>query len=189
MRFGFPLRLPRSAEAQAFFPAAATSAGIRPIRHLTLPPVGMVFLQQAGLQKDFAESVYGFSYALIDPRFCASQHGGDFTAREIVHSNQRNHFRMLIAQACQTQFDVAHEDRLFLETGNGMMRHLRPEELPAQERRQPSHLAGELEEVPHDGERLPSEAQHFRPGIEFKQLLLVLLLPLKRGGQRFVDDP
>src|SRR5208282_3370925 len=154
------------------------------IGHLTLPPVGTVFPQHAGSQKDFAERVYRFSYAPIHPRFGASQHGRDFTSREIVQSNQGNHLPVLIAQTRQAQFDVAHEDRLFLETGNGMMRHLGPEKFPAQKRRKPSHLAGELEEVPHDGERLAPEAQRLRPGIEFERLLLPT--PLR---PRFVDGP
>src|SRR5271165_1424887 len=123
----------------------------------------------------------------MDPGSGASQHLGDFIAREIIQSDERDHFRVLIAQARQAQLDVANEDYLFFEAGNGMMRNLRTEELPSQQGRQPSHLARELEEVPHDGQRLPTKTQHFRPGIDLKQVFLAPIFFTKHWQPRLAD--
>src|SRR5271157_5069972 len=55
--------------------------------------------------------------------------------------------------------------RLFLKAGNGMMRHFGPEELPPQDGWQSADLAGDLVEVPHDGQRLPAEKQRIGPRV------------------------
>ena len=143
-----------------------------PIGHLTLPPVGPVLSQHTSLEKDFAEGVQGLCHLLMDPSPGATQHPGDLIAREIVESDEGDHFRVVIAQTRQAELDVANEDGLFLEAGNGMMRYFGTKELSSQQGWQPSHLGRDFEKVPHNSQGLAAKAQHFRPGIDLKQLFL-----------------
>jgi hypothetical protein len=135
-----------------------------------LPAIGTVLAEQAGLQKDFTESIQGFGDAIVHPGFAGAQHLGDFVAGERVQCDQGNHLGVRLAEACKTEFDIAHEDRLVFKAGDGVVSDAGAEKLSPQQRGQPSHLRGDLEKMPHDGEGLSAVARNFRPGIDLVAL-------------------
>ena len=92
-----------------------------PACHLGLPAIGTILAEQAGLQKDFTESIQGFGDAIVHPGFAGAQHLGDFVARERVQCDQGNHLGVRLAEACKTEFDIAHEDRLVFKAGDGVV--------------------------------------------------------------------
>jgi hypothetical protein len=135
-----------------------------------LPAIGTVLAEQAGLQKDFTESIQGFGNANVHPGFAGAQHLRDFVAGERVQCDQGNHLGVRLAESRKTEFDIAHEDRLVFKAGNGVVSDSGAEKLPPQQRGKPSHLRGDLEKMPHDGEGLSAVARNFRPGIDLVAL-------------------
>jgi hypothetical protein len=138
--------------------------------HLGLPAIGTVRAQQAALQKDFAQCIQGFGDTMVHPGSADAQHLGDFVAGERVQCDQGNHLGVRLAEACKTEFDIAHEDRLVFKAGNSVVSDAGAEKLSPQQRGKPSHLRGDLEKMPHDGEGLSAVAQDFRPGIDLVAL-------------------
>src|SRR5208283_5338647 len=85
------------------------------VADLALATVGAVFAQDPDLEKDFAERVQRLRRAHAYPGTGVVQHGGDFVARKIEEPDEGDHLGVLLAQALQAEFDVAHEDRLIFE--------------------------------------------------------------------------
>src|ERR1035437_7139029 len=89
-----------SARATAVCGSDITRYG--PRRHLHLPAIGTVLAEQAGLEKDFAESIQGFGNMVVYPGFATAQHLRDFIPGEGIQSDQGDHLGMLLAEPCKT---------------------------------------------------------------------------------------
>lgn len=68
--------------------------------------------------------------------------------------DERNHFRVLLAQSLNRTFHIVNEHRLLLKAGNGVVRNLGAKEFAPQDRRQSPDLRSDFEKVANDGQRL-----------------------------------